>query len=178
MRENHVSRASPQSPPPFTKRCLLIPLLPWTVAAATAAPLPLVCELTSEPSATIKIRLTERTARSLKGVLVQDTKVLGVFQTGKPRPGSDPWWSVQNQHNSSRGVSVLFRNTEAWNPYQTIPRPKDTNRVLFVGLASALWNWSTSDQQSAFRRNRELLRAAAGFWSISSSCLGGRMING
>ena len=178
MRENRAGRSSPQSPTPSTKRCLLIPLLLWTVAPATATPLPLTCELTSEPSASIKIRLTERTARSLKGLLVQGTKVLGVFQTGKPKPGRDPWWSVQNQHNSARGVSVLFRNTDAWNPYQTIPRPQDTNRVLFAGLASALWNWRTSDHQSVFRGNRELLRAAAGFWSISSSCLGGRIVDG
>ena len=178
MRENRVGRSSPQSPTPSTTRCLLIPLLLWTVAPATATPLPLVCELTSEPSASIKIRLTERTARSLKGVLVQDTRVLGVFQTGKPNPGSDPWWSVQNQHNSARGVSVLFRNTDAWNPYQTIPRPQDTNRVLFVGLANSLWNLRSPDDQSVFRVNRDLLRAAAGFWSISSRCIGGRIVDG
>ena len=169
--------SSPQSTTPFMKRCLLIPLHLWTVASATAAPLPMVCELTSEQSASSKVRLTERTAGSLKGVFMQNSRVLGIFQTGKPKPGRDPWWSFQNQDSSARGLSVLFKNAESWNPYQTIPRPQDTNRVLFVGLASALWNWSTSDSQSIFRENRELLRAAAGFWSISSSCLGGRIVD-
>ena len=159
------------------KKLLILTLLSTLTPAATA-PLPVVCELTSEKRSSVRIRLSERTARSLKGELLQNNRVLGIFQSGKPKPGKDPWWSFQYRRSIVRGISVLFENTEIWNPYQPKPRPQDTNRVLFVGLANSLWNLRSPDDQSVFRVNRDLLRAAAGFWSISSRCMGGRIIDG
>ena len=159
------------------KKLLIFTLL-LTVTPAAAVPLPVVCEITSEETPSIRVRLTERTPRSLKGELLQNGRGLGIFQSGKPKPGKDPWWSFQHQKNIARGVSVLFQDTEAWNPYRQKPRPQDTNRVMFTGLASALWNMKSADGQSIFKGNGDLLKAAAGFWTISSRCIGGRIIEG
>ena len=79
--------SSPQSTTPFMKRCLLIPLLLWTVASATAAPLPMICELTSEQSASTKVRLTERTTGSLKGVFHAEQQGAGNFSNRKTKAG-------------------------------------------------------------------------------------------
>ena len=159
------------------KKLLTFALLS-TVTPAAAVPLPVVCILTSEETASIRIRLTERTARSLKGELLENREILGIFQSGKPKPGKDPWWSFQYRKSNARGVSVLFQDTQAWSPYRPEPRPQDTNRVMFTGLASALWNMKTPDGQSIFKGNGDLLKAAAGFWTISSRCIGGRIIEG
>jgi len=145
---------------------------------ALAVPLPLTCELTSEHDAAIQIRLTERTAFSLKGVLIQHNKPLGSFQTGQSRGNGNVWWSFQDQHGKADGVSVLFKDDQHWNPYRPIPKPSETNRVLFVGWAADLWSWKNPGQPGVFRGNRDLLRAASGFWSISDQCLGGRMMRG
>ena len=157
---------------------LLISSLFWAVAPAAAIPLPLVCELTSEESPSIMIRLTERTTGSLKGELIQNDSALGIFQSGKPKPGKDPWWSFQQDNHSSKGISVFFKNTELWNPYRRLPRPQDSNRVLFAGLGPALWNWTAAQKQHVFRDNSDLLKAAGGLWSISSQCVGGRIVDG
>ena len=157
---------------------LLIPYLAWAVAPAAAIPLPLVCELTSEESASVRIRLTERTTGSLNGELIQNDRVLGVFQSGKPTRGQDPWWSFQQNKKSSKGISVFFKGTELWNPHRRLPKPQDSNRVLFAGLAAALWNWTTNQKQGVFRDNSDLLKAAGGLWSISSQCVGGRIVDG
>ena len=159
-------------------RKTLIPCLLWAAAPATAIPLPLVCELTSEESSAVKIRLTERTTVSLKGELIQNEKRLGVFQSGKPKRGKDPWWSFQQDNHSSTGISVFFKDTELWNPYRRLPRPQDSNRVLFAGLGPALWNWTAAQKGRIFQDNSDLLKAAGGLWSISSQCVGGRIVNG
>tara|TARA_B100000073_G_scaffold103156_1_gene82470 strand:+ start:527 stop:1027 length:501 start_codon:yes stop_codon:yes gene_type:complete len=159
-------------------RKILIPCLLWAAAPATAIPLPLVCELTSEESSGVRIRLTERTTGSLKGELLQNNRSLGVFQSGKPKRGKDPWWSFQQDNQSSTGISVFFKDAELWNPYRRLPRPQDSNRVLFAGLGPALWNWAAAQQRNTFRDNSDLLKAAGGLWSISSQCVGGRTVDG
>ena len=161
-----------------TGTIMLVILITWTPAPAASIPLALVCELTSEETSSVRIQLTERTAGSLKGELLQNDRVLGVFQSGKPKPGKDPWWSFQKDENSSAGITVFFKGTELWNPYRQQPKPQDSNRVLFAGLASALWNWKTTEKQSVFRGNIALLKAAAGLWSISSQCAGGKIVEG
>ena len=159
-------------------RKTLIPYLLWAATPATAIPLPLVCELTSEESSAVKIRLTERTTVSLKGELIQNEKRLGIFQSGKPKRGKDPWWSFQQDNHSSTGISVFFKDTELWNPYRRLPRPQDSNRVLFAGLGPALWNWTAAQKGRIFQDNSDLLKAAGGLWSISSQCVGGRIVDG
>ena len=145
---------------------------------ANGVPLPLVCEITSEEAPTIKVLLTERTAVSLKGELLQGSKTLGTFQTGQSNGYGSVWWSFHDQHDKSDGTSVLFKDDQHWNSHRRIPRPSETNRVLFVGFASGLWYWNNPKEPGAYRGNRDLLKAAAGFWSISESCLGGRILRG
>jgi|TARA_B100001758_G_C18160806_1_gene479044 hypothetical protein len=157
-------------------RALLLLLV--TALPASAVPLPLVCELTSEEVPSIKVLLTERTAVSLKGELLQGSKALGTFQTGQSNGYGSVWWSFHNQHGKGDGTSVLFKGAQHWNPHRRIPRPSETNRVLFVGFASDLWYWNTHETPGFFRGNRDLLKAAAGFWSISDRCLGGRIVRG
>ena len=153
-------------------------LLLVTAIPAGAVPLPQVCELTSEEVSSIKVLLTERTAVSLKGELLQGSNTLGTFQTGQSNGYGSVWWSFHDQHAKSDGTSVLFKGDQHWNPHRRIPRPSETNRVLFVGFASDLWYWNNPKEAGFYRGNRDLLKAAAGFWSISEGCLGGRILRG
>ena len=155
----------------------LISLLLMALPAA-AVPLPFVCELTSEEVPSVKVLLTERTAVSLKGEVLQGRKNLGTFQTGQSNGYGSVWWSFHDRYDKGDGTSVLFKDDQHWNPHRRLPRPSETNRVLFVGFASDLWSWNTPEEPGAFRRNRELLKAAAGFWTISDRCLGGRIERG
>ena len=155
----------------------LISLL-LTALPAAAVPLPFVCELTSEEVPSVKVLLTERTAVSLKGELLQGSKTLGTFQTGQSNGYGSVWWSFHDRYDKGDGTSVLFKDDQHWNPHRRLPRPSETNRVLFVGFASDLWSWNTPEEPGAFRRNRDLLKAAAGFWTISDRCLGGRIERG
>ena len=153
-------------------------LLLVTAIPANAVPLPLVCEITSEEVPTIKVLLTERTAVSLKGELLQGSKTLGTFQTGQSNGYGSVWWSFHDQHDKSNGTSVLFKDAQHWNPHRRIFSPSETNRVLFVGFASGLWHWNNPKEPGANRGDRDLLKAAAAFWSISERCLGGRILRG
>ena len=157
-------------------RALLLLLVAAT--PAHAVPLPLVCELTSEEVPSIKVVLTERTAVSLKGELLQGSETLGTFQTGQSNGYGSVWWSFHDQHDQSDGTSVLFKDDQHWNPHRRIPRPSETNRVLFVGFASDLWYWNNPKAPGVFRGNRDLLKAAAVFLTISERCLGGRILRG
>ena len=153
-------------------------LLLLTALPAAAVPLPLVCELTSEEVPSIKILLTERTAFSLKGKLLQSKNTLGTFQTGQSNGYGSVWWSFHDQHDKGDGTSLLFKDDQHWNPHRRIPRPSETNRVLFVGFASDLWYSNNPEATGVFRGNRDLLKAAAGFWTISDRCLRGRIMHG
>ena len=136
-------------------------LLLMAAIPAGGVPLPLVCELTSEEVSSIKVVLTERTAVSLKGELLQGSETLGIFQTGQSNGYGSVWWSFHDQHDKSDGTSVLFKGDQHWNPHRRIPRPSETNRVLFVGFASDLWYWNNPKAPGDYRGNRDLLKAAA-----------------
>ena len=156
----------------------LLILLLLAALPAAAVPLPLVCELTSEEVPSIKILLTERTAFSLTGKLLLSKNPLGTFQTGQSNGYGSVWWSFHDQHDKGDGASVLFKDDQRWNPHRRIPRPSETNRVLLVGFASDLWYWNNPEAPGVFRGNRDLLKAAAGFWTISDQCLRGRIMRG
>lgn len=153
-------------------RALLLLLL--SAMPASAEPLPLVCEVTSEEVPTISIRLEERTPTALRGVLIQDDKRLGIFMSSKPKQYRQTTWSFFTQDAANSGTALLFENDLVWNPHKRVPKPQDVNRVIFVGLDNALLFWRTEE----FAPNRELLKAAAGFWTISAQCLGGRVVRG
>ena len=149
-------------------------LLGQAAMPASAVPLPSVCEVTSEEVPTISVRLEERTPTALRGVLVQDDKKLGIFMSSKPKQTRQTTWSFFTKDAANSGTALLFENNFLWNPYKRVPKPQDVNRVIFVGLDSALLFWRTEE----FAPNRELLKAAAGFWTISPQCLGGRILRG
>ena len=157
-------------------RALLLLLL--AAMPASAVPLPLVCEVTSEEIPSIKVLLTERTAVSLKGELLQGSKTLGTFQTGQSNGYGSVWWFFYDQHDKGDGTSVLFNVDQHLNPHRSIPRPSETNRVLCVGFASDLWYLKNLKAPGDLRGNRDLLKAAAGFWTISDQCLGDRIVRG
>ena len=156
----------------------MLVLLHLMAQPAAAIPLPLVCELTSEEVPSIQILLKERSAVSLNGELQQKGVTLGIFQTGQSNGYGSVWWSFRDQTGEGDGVSVLFKDDQHWNPHRRLPRPSETNRVLFVGFASALWYWNNVADPGLFRENQDLLKAAAGFWAISDNCLGGRTLRG
>ena len=151
-------------------RALLLLLV--FASPASAVPLPLVCELTSEENPAFVIRLETRTRTALRGALTHEGKTLGTMATSRPNSFRQSIWSFQSGDVAHSGTAVLFADEKVWNPYRRLPKPQETNRVLFVGLDNALRSWKPQE----FSVNRELLRAAAGFWEISSSCLGGRIM--
>ena len=153
-------------------RVLLLSLL--FASPGLATPLPVVCEVISEEDPTISIRLEERLTTALRGALIQGEQRLGVFMSSKPKQYRQTTWSFFDEDAAHSGTALLFEDDRVWNPHKRVPKPKDANRVIFVGLDQALFFWRTEK----FAPNRELLRAAAGFWKISSSCLGGRIMKG
>ena len=153
-------------------RVLLLSLLFATPGLAT--PLPVVCEVISEEDPAISIRLEERTPTALRGSLIQDGERLGVFTTSKPKRYRQTTWYFFTEDAAHSGIALLFEDDLVWNPLKRVPKPQDANRVIFVGLDEALFFWRTEE----FAPNRALLTAAAGFWKISSTCLGGRIIKG
>ena len=120
-------------------RALLLLLL--SAMPASAVPLPLVCEVTSEEVPTISIRLEERTPTALRGVLIQDDKRLGIFMSSKPKQYRQTTWSFFTQDAANSGTALLFENDLVWNPHKRVPKPQDVNRVIFVGLENALLFW-------------------------------------
>ena len=151
-------------------RALLLLLV--FASPASAVPLPLVCELTSEENPAFVIRLDTRTRTALRGAVTHEGKTLGTMATSRPNTFRQSIWSFQSGDVAHSGTAVLFADEKVWNPYRRLPKPQQTNRVLFVGLDSALRFWRTQE----FSSSRQLLRAAAGFWEISSTCLGGRIM--
>ncbi len=126
-------------------RALLLLLV--LASPASAVPLPLVCDLTSG-------------------------RGIPPLSSSKPNQLRQSIWSFQSGDITHSGTAVLFADDKVWNPFKRLPKPQETNRILFVGLDSALRSWRPQE----FSFNRELLKAAAGFWEISSNCLGGRIM--
>ena len=160
---------------------LIVAITSLATTPVSAVPLPMECVLTSEEVPSIQVRLTERTVTSLKGKLIQDGKSLGIFQTGQSNGFGTVWWSFEDQYSQQDGSSILFKDDRLWNRYRSEPASTQTNRVLFVGLASDLY-YTRTDKDVPFpflyRDNFDLLMAAEGFWSISGKCLGGRIVRG
>ena len=173
IEQHYLGRQQPvmQYPQPLIKSLLLTLMCS---NAATAVPLPFVCTITSQEDPMISIQLTQRTLTALHGVLMQDETALARFATSRPKHPKQTIWHVSTEDGTESGTAILFQDDHIWNPYRPVPRPQDTNKILFVGLDVALFSWKTP----LFRSNPNLLKAAAGFWEISSTCLGGRIKKG
>ena len=149
---------------------LLAPLL-------TAAPsivfaeqsFPYSCQWISEVTPDAVIRFTSTNGvGSYKGALLYKGKRLMAFQEGQYQGYGSNWWSTGGQEGPSGQVVVfagnqVLRGTPGfWNG----KRPKDVQRVLLVGMGSALYYGH--DQR--WRGERTLLTAGEGFWRASSGC--------
>ncbi len=120
-------------------RALLLLLV--LASPASAVPLPLVCDLTSEEDPAFVIRLNKRTRTALRGVLTHQRKTLGTMSSSKPNQLRQSIWSFQSGDITHSGTAVLFADDKVWNPFKRLPKPQETNRVLFVGLDNALRSW-------------------------------------
>ena len=98
-------------------RALLLLLV--LASPASAVPLPLVCDLTSEEDPAFVIRLNKRTRTALRGVLTHQSKTLGAMSSSKPNQLRQSIWSFQSGDITHSGTAVLFADNKAWNPLQT-----------------------------------------------------------
>jgi hypothetical protein len=127
------------------------------------------CEWVSEvtPDAVIRFSSTNGVG-SYKGSLLYKGKLLLAFQEGQSQGYGSNWWSTGGQEDPSGQVVVFSGNqvvrgtTGFWDG----KRPKDTQRVLLVGMGSALYY----GRDQRWRDDHTLLTAAEGFWRASSGC--------
>ena len=91
---------------------------------ASAVPLPLVCEVTSEEVPTISIRLEERTPTALRGVLIQDDKRLGIFMSSKPKQYRQTTWSFFTQDAANQALLCCLRTTLYGTRTSESPNPR------------------------------------------------------
>ncbi len=127
---------------------------------------PINCVLVSENVPSISIVLSERRSNDLKGVLAIKNNVKGSFYTYKPTKEEPSSWSFENPNNKFNGEAILLKGNEIWHPYQSKIKAHEVNKVFFSGLSSNF---------SKVTNERDLLKAASGFFKIGSGCLGGRV---
>ena len=127
---------------------------------------PINCVLVSENVPSISIVLSERRSNDLKGVLAIENNVKGNFYTYKPTKGEPSSWSFEKTNIKFNGEAILLKGNEIWHPYQSKIKAHEVNKVFFSGLSSNF---------SKVTNERDLLKAASGFFKIGSGCLGGRV---
>jgi hypothetical protein len=130
---------------------------------------PINCVLVSENVPSISIVLSERRSNDLKGVLTIENNVKGNFYTYKPTKEEPSSWSFEKPNIKFNGETILLKGNEIWHPYQSKIKAHEVNKVFFSGLSSNF---------SKVTNERELLKAASGFFKIGSGCLGGRVKKG
>ncbi len=127
---------------------------------------PINCVLVSEDVPSISIILSERRSNALKGIISKDKNIRGIFYTHKPTQIKPSSWSFENTNVKFGGEAILLKGHKIWHPYQTEIKSHEVNKVLFSGLSSQL---------SKVSNERELLKAASGFFKIGNGCYGGRI---
>ena len=75
-------------------------------------------------------------------------------------------WHLKNNHKSTNGEIILFKDNEIWHPYQNDIKAENINKVIFSGLSTYL-------KQNS--KDIELLKAFSGFFEIGNKCYGGRI---
>ena len=127
---------------------------------------PINCVLVSENVPSISIVLSERRSNDLKGVLAIENNIKGNFYTYKPTKEEPSSWSFEKTNIKFNGEAILLKGNEIWHPYQSKIKAHEVNKVFFSGLSSNF---------SKVTNERDLLKAASGFFKIGSGCLGGRV---
>ena len=130
---------------------------------------PINCVLVSENVPSISIVLSERRSNDLKGVLAIENNVKGNFYTYKPTKEEPSSWSFEKPNIKFNGEAILLKGNEIWHPYNSKIKAYEVNKVFFSGLSSNF---------SKVTNERDLLKAASGFFKIGSGCLGGRVKKG
>ena len=127
------------------------------------------CQWISEVTPDAVIRFTSTNGVGVyTGDLLYKGKRLMVVQEGQSQGYGSNWWSTGGQDGPSGQVVVFAGNqvVRGTAGFWHGKRPNDTQRVLLVGLGSALWY--AGDQR--WRDEPTLLTAAEGFWRASSKC--------
>ena len=127
---------------------------------------PINCILVSEEVPSISIVLSERRSNALRGTILNEKNIRGIFYTHKPTQTKPSSWSFENENTKFSGEAILLKGHEIWHPYQTKIKSHEVNKVLFSGLSSKL---------SRVTNERDLLKATSGFFKIGSGCYGGRI---
>ena len=127
---------------------------------------PINCVLVSEDVPSISIILSERRSNALKGIILKDKNIRGIFYTHKPTQIKPSSWSFENTNIKFSGEAILLKGNKIWHPYQTEIKSHEVNKVLFSGLSSKL---------SKVSNERALLKATSGFFKIGNGCYGGRI---
>jgi len=105
---------------------------------------------------------------SYKGALLYKGKRLMAFQEGQSQGYGSNWWSTGGQDDPSGQVVVFAGNqvVRGTAGFWSGKRPKVTQRVLLVGMGSALYY----GRDQRWRDDYALLTAAEGFWRASPGC--------
>jgi len=127
---------------------------------------PIDCTLISEVDQNIIINLSKRRNDSLEGQLKKGKSVIGTFNTSKPNIKKTAMWSFTKNDNKFEGEIILFKNNQLWHPFQNKIKSENVNKVLFSGLAYSL---------NLISKDRDLLKASAGFFNIGPGCYGGKI---
>ena len=127
---------------------------------------PIHCILVSEEIPNISIVLSERRSNALKGLIYNENDIKGNFYTHKPTQEEPSKWSFEKTNIKFKGETILLKNNEIWHPYQTKIKSHEVNKVIFSGLSSNL---------SKITNEKDLLKAASGFFKIGNGCYGGRI---
>ena len=137
--------------------------------AQARLPEPYSCEWISEASPDAVIRFNRTSGVGVySGFLYYRDQPLMAVQEGQSQGYGRFWWSGSGEPAPS-GTVVLFVRDQ---PLRALPtfwsdgRRLSANRVLLVGLGSALWYGSNPE----WRQQKPLLLAAEGFWRLGPGC--------
>ena len=127
---------------------------------------PINCVLISEDVPSITIVLSERREDSLKGKILNDKKIKGIFYTRNPNNENSASWTFESSNMKFTGEIILFKDEELWHRYQNKIKANQINRVFFSNLSLKL---------SKITNDIDLLRGTSSFFKIGNNCNGGKI---
>ncbi|WP_338438713.1 hypothetical protein [Synechococcus elongatus] len=138
-----------------------------TSAQAQPTSFPYRCEWKSEvtPDAVIRFNSTNGVGTYNGALFYKGRRLLSFSEGFSQGYGSNFWRAGSNNEQQSSEI-VRFSGNQPRRSYRD-PQAAKTNRVLIVGLGSRLWYGENTN----WRREAELLRAAEGFWRLSQGCI-------
>jgi hypothetical protein len=119
------------------------------------------------PDAVIRFHSTNG-GGTYNGDLYYKGKRLMAFQEGQSLGYGSLWWS-SGEDDSTSGKIVVFAGHQVVRGtpgFMNGKRPKGDQRLLLVGMGSALWY----DGNPQWRDEQLLLTAGEGFWTTTAGC--------